>query len=150
MDEQEEGGMTRIEEIQSRLSKATPGPWEEHQDVVRIGFEEMEPLSVVKCVRTSGKTEVHYVAPWVNNEDDQTFIAAAPADVAYLLAELRKAQDALGRVEGLALKLDRCHAAGTPYAGDMIRAAVAAATAVARAISHLINLRARAAEMRQG
>lgn len=94
----------RLDEIQARLDAATPGPWETHQDMVRIGFEELEPLSVAKRVRKPGVTEMHYVVPWVNEVCDQEFIANAPDDVAYLLAELRKARERARRVAAVATR----------------------------------------------
>ena len=114
----------RLNEIQARLSAATPGPWEHghHWDSSEwikggIGGRKFRPAS-----------DTTY--EWLPTSADAEFIANAPADVAFLLAELRKARESLERVEGLTLDPEHYDSRG-PSNGyvsvDDIRAAVAAA-----------------------
>jgi len=86
--------MTRIEDIQNRLSAATPGPWEvdELGDVAAVPEFDLHRFDIMP--ETIARTELR--------KEDGAFIAAAPADVAFLLAELRKAREALARVEEIA------------------------------------------------
>ena len=75
-------------EIEARLAAAAAAPW-------RI---EQHDLSLFVHSADEGlEANLGYVGnrPHANAE----FIAAAPADVAYLLTELRKRDDALARVE---------------------------------------------------
>ena len=84
----------RIKGIEARLSAAVPGPWVKH-DFGYPGQE--EPSSIVVH---AGKfdwqaiSEGEFIASipaWDSQEDaNAEFIANAPADIAYLLAELRK------------------------------------------------------------
>ena len=76
----------RLDEIQARLSAATPGPWE-----IIGGNEYLTGIDVAIGSWDEGGIRLR----------DAEFIAMAPGDVRYLLAELRKAHEALARVEGL-------------------------------------------------
>ncbi|MGK3957859.1 hypothetical protein ACLKOZ_16905 [Arthrobacter sp. R4] len=91
-------------EIQARLDAATPGPWfREYGDVITAhpdprdmeeGYEDPRHARVVRAAPHLPKKDRQAIS-------DAEFIAAAPADVAYLLAELRKATRAaqtLGQV----------------------------------------------------
>jgi hypothetical protein len=105
-----------VGEIQARLSAATPGPWElfgslpqwENEEDLSFGPDNAPEVGIVK-----------------EGLGDAEFIAAAPADVAYLLAELRKAREALARVEAVADEFEA--KAGHRWAAARLRAAVAAA-----------------------
>lgn len=149
----------RLGEIEGRLSKATPGPWVLHDmsDAVyspddnsgwwwvwqesRLPYYGgvMEPTDRSPNDGSIGYAAIDDNRTGVQEKADAEFIAAAPADVAYLLAELRKAQDALGRVEGLHFAegdadhsyADICFECRDTYPCptiDALRAAVAAAT----------------------
>lgn len=99
----------RLEEIEGRLAAVSPGPWEPSQGANADG----------KKLALTGAEKAAFLALSVNDNEsplwlvvspevipaatgdgpkakaNAEFIAAAPADIAYLLAELRKAQDAL-------------------------------------------------------
>ena len=85
----------RVGEIEARLSVATPGPWVEWHENGTPG-----QLEAYNCPPATGAFLIDYGADWDQKQKDATFIAHTPADVAYLLAELRKAREALTRVEG--------------------------------------------------
>ena len=114
--------MTRIEEIQSRLAKAEPGPWFLDSDGVSIYyvFHNGDTLDRDRLAESSGA--------------DAEFIANAPTDLAYLLTELRKRDDAL--MAGLALA-DKwaalCPEDDWPENGDMSAAPLADAGRAFRA-----------------
>ena len=99
----------RVGEIENRLAAATPGPWKADTatrgDCVVWGPNGrflMNAQAEPHWVEYPGeKRAVSFDVDRRNCE----FIAHAPADVAYLLAELRKAQEALGRVEAVATDL---------------------------------------------
>lgn len=77
----------RVGEIENRLNAASSGAWtashEKFGSAVTAGRTRFGP-HVVAQVRTISNAE---------------FIAHSPSDVAYLLAELRKRDEALARVE---------------------------------------------------
>ena len=89
----------RVGEIEARLAAATPGPWEVRTDDLTDDVDVVHDQEHVSFVASCG----HKAQPGIYA--DAEFIANAPADVAYLLAELRKAHEALGRVEGVATDL---------------------------------------------
>lgn len=76
----------RLDAIQVRLDAATLGLWEH--------FPITGKWSGVRVAGKAGYAEL--------DPHDAAFIANAPADVAYLLAELRKAHAALGKVGKIA------------------------------------------------
>ena len=112
----------RLDEIQARLDAATPGPWE-----IIGGNEYLTGIDVAIGSWDEGGIRLR----------DAEFIAMAPADVRYLLAELRKAHEALERVEELIGWIDAAsddnehmYATGKVSAratAELLRAAVAAA-----------------------
>lgn len=107
----------RLNEIQDRLDAATPGPWavDELGDVETVPEFDLHRFDIMPD--TIARTELR--------KEDGAFIAAAPADVRYLLTELRTAHEALERVEALA---GRAESHGNLYVFvDDITAAVAAA-----------------------
>lgn len=111
----------RITEIENRLNAATPGPWK--TEPVESGrFAGIE--SRIYSLRGS-----HILLSPTDGEAGQAktidaeFIAHSPSDVAYLLAELRKRDEALDRVEALAKYLDGL-APGDQHYAKLIRAAV--------------------------
>lgn len=63
----------RLQEIRARLDAATPGPWHVHP----VGSIEVRRLDY------SG-----FVVARANHDDDADLIAHAPADLAWLLAEI--------------------------------------------------------------
>jgi hypothetical protein len=87
----------RLDEIQARLDAATPGPWKLFGTLAQ--WESEEDLSF-------GPDDAPEVGTVSEGLGDADFIANAPADVSYLLAELRKAREALGRVEEVAARLN--------------------------------------------
>ena len=73
--------MTREDEIRERWAKATSGPWERVEFLSHVGVDSVSnPQQVIASVR---------------HEDDIAAIAAAPSDIAYLLAEVERLRDAL-------------------------------------------------------
>ena len=110
----------RVGEIENRLNAATPGPWR---------VRECSPCA------DRGRLEVNIwdepgnllITNWCDDDEfhqpDAEFIAHSPSDVAYLLAELRKRDEALARVEDLAKYLDTL-APGDHHYAKLIRAAV--------------------------
>lgn len=81
----------RVGEIQARLGKATPGPWDWDHGNIRRVLEGKGGEQVLSCAA------LLYPA-----RDNAEFIAAAPADVAYLLAELADRDEKLAAVAVLA------------------------------------------------
>ena len=69
----------RIDAIRDRLAKATPGPWE------------TVPTTGNAVASPDGDGYWTDVADRIESEPDADLIANAPADLAYLLAELDKA-----------------------------------------------------------
>jgi hypothetical protein len=91
----------RLDEIQARLSAATPGPWETTQaadEETTTWIEAANGDVLHHDERGYGHMRENFA--WMKRAD-AAFIANAPGDLAYLLAELRKAREALARVEGL-------------------------------------------------
>jgi hypothetical protein len=84
--------MTRVEDIQNRLSAATPGPWTlDRYDHGGGRAYVTDPKRRIVCDAFK--------------ENDREFLFNSASDLAYLLAELRKAREALERVEALAHRL---------------------------------------------
>jgi hypothetical protein len=112
--------MTRVEDIQNRLSAATPGPWTlDRYDHGGGRAYVTDPKRRIVCDAFK--------------ENDREFLFNSASDMAYLLAELRKAREALAKVD---LALDAMDAGVAIRSGDprtkshtatLIRAAVAAA-----------------------
>ena len=111
----------RVGEIEARLAAATPGPW----------FLDADGDSGVYTEARASNSSSEIASAF--RREDEAFIAAAPADVAYLLAELRKAHEALARVDAIATDLDEMASlrSGSPdtrsNVANRLRAAVAAA-----------------------
>ena len=76
----------RVGEIEARLAAATPGPWNVYRNDREVNMWVLSGDGSLEC-------NLGYLGN--RPENDAEFIAAAPADVAYLLAELRKAHEAL-------------------------------------------------------
>lgn len=96
----------RVGEIEDRLNAATPGPWKANKDGTIDGTDYAEVIcrGQVDCMSYCyGGTSV---IEGDNLAADAEFIAHAPSDVAYLLAELRKRDEALARVEGVHEPID--------------------------------------------
>ena len=131
--------MTRIEDIQNRLSAATPGPWEvdELGDVATVPEFDLHRFDIMP--ETIARTELR--------KEDGAFIANAPADVSYLLAELRKAREAVADAKAEALEEAAALAASEQqhqWRRDSQR--LPGAQTVAQRMGVLVNiLRARAA-----
>lgn len=104
----------RVGEIEARLAAATKlGEWETRDNAVVI----YDPNGYgAYCLISTTDTK-----------GDAEFIANAPADVAYLLTQLRARDAKLARVEALVKYLDTL-APGDKHYASLIRAAVAAAT----------------------
>lgn len=116
----------RVGEIEARLTGITPGPWKTVRHDLSLYVEaesgELNPINL----------------GYVGNrpENDAEFIANAPADVAFLLVELRKAREALQRVEGVAGRLEaraalNARVSGTGIYDDAMQLAADAATSIA-------------------
>lgn len=87
----------RLQEIQSRLDAATPGPWV------------YEPSDAIDCVP---EINVHYVSDQVSVADDDPplcslmfeenarFIANAPEDIAWLIQEHHRLTARIAYLEG--------------------------------------------------
>lgn len=85
----------RIEEIKARLAKATPGPWVWDGDPVQPDalFSDTAEVTIFEAVDAYNNAAMRW--PGQNRVADQAFIAHAPEDIAYLLAELETARAAL-------------------------------------------------------
>jgi len=103
-----------LEAISHRLSKVSEGPWTAWDR--GIGYEVHSPYG----------EPINYGHRETFTKGDAEFIAMALGDVYFLLAELRKAHEALARVDTLANYLDVL-APGDRHYASLIRAAVAAA-----------------------
>lgn len=91
----------RVGEVQARHSKITPGPWTARQDFIDGGVPDNSvTLNGGERGDYIGTIALHYDVRAANAE----FIASAPADIAYLLAQLRARDEALWRVERLAAR----------------------------------------------
>lgn len=83
--------MSRIEEIRARLSAATPGPWRTQRADEESGEIDWEVMSGAKGTPVARVSEADdYGLP--TTRGDAALIAAAPADLAYLLAELERVE----------------------------------------------------------
>jgi hypothetical protein len=99
----------RLDAITARLDAATPGPWEAYD-----ANEGEWPPRPMWCVANDAfhNPPEDEDAPWLAVEvhtgvkRDAEFIANAPADIAYLLTELQKRDDALAGVGALAKQYD--------------------------------------------
>ncbi|MDQ5860689.1 MAG: hypothetical protein M3536_00300 [Actinomycetota bacterium] len=153
----------RLGEIEARLAKITPGPWDRplntrYKASVTAEMPKGDPTSRWKGnVDHEGNPERVSIVNcpiWSTGKffrkqsgRDLDFIAHSPADVAYLLAELRKRDDALANVtevlDGWAAEIpfedaeesQRWYSLGKRHAAERIRleladpcAAIAAAT----------------------
>jgi hypothetical protein len=78
--------MSRLDDIKQRWARATPGPWRQGS----YGIETREGLPVISP--HYGWFDINPKAP-----DDVEAIAAAPADVAYLLARIEILEAHMGR-----------------------------------------------------
>lgn len=106
----------RIAGIEARLNNITPGQWK------------IWGMSVMADpVGNSNVDDAHMIARTTDPHRglrtwNAQFIANAPADVAYLLTQLRARDEALGRVEAECRYLDTL-ADGDKYYAKVIRAA---------------------------
>ena len=114
--------MDWLQEIEERWAKATPGPWEWEPDWGKVYWDEEAGNFSEKYadLQLRGKGQPfghdiiplridHYAAEWdvletldEPNEHDRAAIAAAPDDVARLIAEVK----ALARALGLSDRLE--------------------------------------------
>ena len=86
----------RVAEIEARVNAATPGEWN----------RDTHPQEPIIASRTEGETW-YSIAPvcqvcygdWT--EGDAEFIAAAPADIRYLLARVRELEAALAKADAV-------------------------------------------------
>lgn len=110
-----------VEAITHRLGKVSEGPWTAWDR--GIGYE----------IHNTYGEPINDRHRETFTKGDAEFIAMAPGDVHYLLAELRKAHEALERVEAITDEMDETAALRAvnadvkSYYGSRIRAAVAAA-----------------------
>ena len=87
----------RLGEIEARLAAARQGPWlvNDEEQTVRVEDEDGKWFGEIMYDRSA-----EHPTYWVSEfRPDAEFIANAPADVAYLLAELRKRDAALEAIE---------------------------------------------------
>jgi hypothetical protein len=111
----------RLGEIEARAAAATPGPWESGRGATSDGTEFVttyeQKSAFLALSLNSGRSCLWLVyngevIPAVTGDGPRAqanakFIASAPADVAYLLTELRKRDEVIARVEALAEEFDR-------------------------------------------
>ncbi len=71
--------MTRLEQIKSRLEKATPGPWSTDDESINCGSDTLALFS--------------------DKTSNLRFIANAPTDIKYLISQLKEASKILKEVE---------------------------------------------------
>ena len=87
----------RVGEIEARLSAASDWPWAiDADDFDGYAVFMDDGITWGRAYVCNGLNQGEY-----EGKTDAEFIANAPADVAFLLAELRKAHEALARVEAL-------------------------------------------------
>ena len=84
--------MTRISEIRARLEAATPGPWKVDYDKV---FETDTDSCVTGIFSTSERIVETDFGCYQQKANDAEFIAHASADIAWLLEQLERAEQAL-------------------------------------------------------
>lgn len=82
----------RLGEIEARLAAITPGDWKYHTGTYVV--EVLPEFDLHRFDQMS--TEIFKV---LESDGDGVFAANSPADVAYLLAELRKRDEELARVD---------------------------------------------------
>lgn len=86
----------QLSEIEARLRAATPGPWtKDHR-----GGGVVRGSTLIEFVRGSSYTQVALAVGLHEKEaggqeENATFIANAPADIAALIAEVKRLRDAL-------------------------------------------------------
>lgn len=109
----------RVGEIEARLAAASKGPWQAGVAATSDGSEVCTTYEQKKAflalslnegdrplwIVDNGEVIPAATGDGPNAGQNAEFIANAPADVAYLLAELRKAHEALERVEELTTQL---------------------------------------------
>ena len=84
--------MRRIDEIEQRLSKATPGPWlEQRYDESQTGI--LPPPEHVARNALITTVSVGFMRP--DGHANAAFIAAAPVDIHWLLARIRSLEAGL-------------------------------------------------------
>lgn len=112
----------RLGEIERRLAASTPGPWGWDGHIRRglVSPRQAEPVLQCSALLHPGRR-------------DAEFIANAPADVAYLLAELRKRDDVIAKLSDWAGRYksayyDEAQDDVVQIIRPVLRAAVAAAT----------------------
>jgi hypothetical protein len=84
--------MTRLDEIEARLAKATPGPW-----AAREARDEWTAHDVI-ATDEAGRPKARLVIAmggWDTVYPDLTFIAHARADIPYLIAQVRERDAAI-------------------------------------------------------
>lgn len=100
--------MSALDQIRARLEAATPGPW-------HVDGEPYEVKSLVQYAREGEVIVGTYISDVVERDEDATFIANAPTDIARLLA-------ALDAVHALASDLEQLADGDKHYAGLMRKA----------------------------
>lgn len=86
----------RLAEIEARLNAATPGPWEfGYNEINNVPDHESDnPVpwaQVMECEVSCGSYCYGGSVKMDISPADRALIESAPADIAYLLAELKKA-----------------------------------------------------------
>jgi len=110
----------RIAEIRARLEAATPGPWLEVSDLPMYAIAGPGRYRVVA---TPNQNSHRYARPGetidtgIGNAMDAAFIAAAPTDVADLLAEVERLTAQIARVEAVCKQREpeEWDTSGEPY-----------------------------------
>lgn len=85
----------RIDAIRARLNAATPGPWAIWHDLDHQGFTTVGDADSYEEILAHGECEESNPTAHVYVEEDADLIANAPADIAFLLAELDAARGRL-------------------------------------------------------
>lgn len=85
----------RLKEIQSRLDAATPGPWRYDAESVNENNGAFSGPKIF-AERDEGPKFIAEIGVGRNEANDGPLMAAAPSDLAYLLAENKRLREALG------------------------------------------------------
>ena len=106
--------MSRLDEIKARLEAATPGPWvSDDSNIFSVPLGKMRHMG--KMRHKGSCRPLGFIATttqgYDNFENNEDFIANAPADIAFLLSEierLKAASNVNDTVDFLSKKAEEC------------------------------------------